>query len=182
MKPPYACRLTWGVPGVRISPSSTYTKGRIIPRRQGWLLTSQSRRWAGRSSDVFRWQRDLPQLMSQRRVCNWTRRPCQFGITISGYSKEENKVGKRGDKCFQKRGNLNNDNTHSPTKSKSNKQKNLKKTPNQTKLQKKNKKPKGNCSLASKQTVCLLLIVLRPVRPLVQRIQLHWTLLWAALK
>lgn len=80
---------TWGISGIRISPSSTYTKGGIIPRRQGWLLTSQPRRWAGRSSDVFRWQRDFPQLMSQRGVCNWTRRPRQFGITISGYSKEK---------------------------------------------------------------------------------------------
>lgn len=115
--------LTWGIPGVRISPSSTYSKGRIIPRRQGWLLTSQSRRWAGRSSDVFRWQRDLPQLMSQRGVCNWTRGPCQFGITISGYSKEKNKDGEKGEKCFQKRENLSNDSTHSSTKSRSNKNK-----------------------------------------------------------
>lgn len=152
MKPPYAHHLTWGIPGVRISPSSTYTKGRIIPRRQGWLLTSQSRRWAGRSSDVFRWQRDLPQLMSQRGVCNWTRRPCQFGITISGYSKEKNQVRERREKCFPKRKIVKNDNVRSPTKSKSYKR-NQQKSPNQTKLPEKNKKGKGNCSLRLKTDV-----------------------------
>lgn len=43
--------------------------------------------------------------------------------------RKKTEVGKRGDKCFQKRENLNNDNTHSPTKSKSNKQKTFKKNP-----------------------------------------------------
>lgn len=59
--------LTRGVSGIRISPSSTQTKG-IIPSGQGWFLACQPWRWAGRSSDAFRWQRDLPQLMSQRGV------------------------------------------------------------------------------------------------------------------
>lgn len=59
--------LTRGVSGIRIPPSSTQAKG-IVPGGQGRFLAGQPWRGAGRSSDAFRWQRDLPQLMSQRGV------------------------------------------------------------------------------------------------------------------
>lgn len=83
-EPPRASpRLTWGAPGVGTGPSA-HSQRRRVPRRQGWLLAGEPRRWAGRGSDALRWQRDLPQLVGQGGVRDWAGRPRQLGVAVSG--------------------------------------------------------------------------------------------------